>query len=121
MPKCKNCKNKFTPRFRTTEKYCWEVECKTIEAMLLLKKKKAKDLRDRNKEKAEKKKELMTLSDWIKIAQAAFNAYIRKRDNGNVCISCQKPAKKENAGHFFNANNHYMVRFDEQSKLKKDE
>jgi hypothetical protein len=67
------------------------------------------------KEKVEKKKELMTLSDWIKIAQATFNAYIRKRDKGNVCISCQKPAKKENAGHFYNANNHYMVRFDEDN------
>ena len=26
-----------------------------------------------------------------------------------------KPPKKENAGHFFNANNHYNVRFDERN------
>jgi hypothetical protein len=61
------------------------------------------------------KAELMTLQDYIKLAQITFNKYIRLRDKGNVCISCQKPPKKENAGHFYNANNHYNVRFDENN------
>ena len=57
----------------------------------------------------------MSLSDWLKIAQTHFNTYIRERDKNNVCISCQKPPLKKNAGHFFNANNHYNVRFDEDN------
>jgi hypothetical protein len=103
---CKACKEKFEP-IRPLQQVCspacaYNYQKKAFEKKM-------------QKEKVEKKKELMTLSDWLKIAQTTFNAYIRKRDKGNVCISCQKPAKKENAGHFFNANNHYMVRFDEDN------
>ena len=61
------------------------------------------------------KSDLMTLQDWVKIAQVRFNNFIRERDKGNLCISCQKPPKKENAGHFFNANNHWTVRFNEDN------
>jgi hypothetical protein len=103
---CKACKEKFEP-IRPLQQVCstkcaYNYQKKAFEKKM-------------QKEKVEKKKELMTLSDWLKIAQTTFNAYIRKRDKGNACISCKKPAKKENAGHFFNANNHYMVRFDEDN------
>ena len=57
----------------------------------------------------------MTLSDYIKLAQQVFNKYIRLRDAGNLCISCQKKPLKENSGHFYNANNHWSVRFDERN------
>jgi len=58
----------------------------------------------------------MTLQDHLKIAQVAFNAFIRARDKGQPCISCQNPnMKKVNASHYFNANNHYNVRFDEDN------
>ena len=72
-------------------------------------------IKDWKKTKSKMKAELMTLQDYIKLAQITFNKYIRLRDKGNVCISCQKPPKKENAGHFYNANNHYNVRFDENN------
>ena len=55
----------------------------------------------------------MTVQDYIKLAQQVFNKYIRLRDQGQNCISCQKPPKKENAGHYYNANNHWNVRFNE--------
>ncbi len=61
------------------------------------------------------KSDLMTLSDWLKIAQQHFNTFIRNRDKDQLCISCQKPPLKKNAGHFYNANNHYNVRFDERN------
>lgn len=41
-------------------------------------------------EKAAKKESLKTKSDWMKEAQAAFNAYIRARDEHQPCISCDK-------------------------------
>jgi hypothetical protein len=107
MPRCKNCRNKFEP-IRFNQKYCLESEC--VRVWVAIEKEKAW-----KKTKAVKKVELMTLSDYIKIAQVTFNKYIRLRDKGNVCISCQKPSKKENAGHYFNANNHWNVRFDEDN------
>jgi hypothetical protein len=57
----------------------------------------------------------MTIQDYIKIAQQVFNKYIRLRDKSSLCISCQKKPLKENAGHFYNANNHWSVRFDERN------
>lgn len=36
----------------------------------------------------------------IKIAEKHFNAYIRKRDEGQPCISCGEPRKLQ-AGHFY--------------------
>ena len=108
MKKCKNCKEPFTPIRTTLEKYCTKSEC--VKVWVSIEKEKAW-----KKTKAVKKAELMTLSDYVKIAQVTFNKYIRLRDEGNVCISCQKPAKKENCGHYFNANNHWNVRFDEDN------
>jgi hypothetical protein len=67
------------------------------------------------KKKAKLKLDLMTVQDYIKLAQQVFNKYIRLRDAGNLCISCQKKPLKENAGHFYNANNHWSVRFDERN------
>lgn len=105
--KCKNCAEQFTP-LRFNQKYCFNVDCIRVWVDIEKAKKWAKD-------KREKKAELMTLTDWVKIAQTAFNAYIRERDKGQRCISCGKVPKKINAGHYFNANNHWSVRFDERN------
>jgi hypothetical protein len=105
--RCKNCKDKFEPK-TFLQKYCFKDEC-------------MKAFVEKTKEKAWKEKkqkmqqDLETVQDYIKMAQIIFNKYIRLRDKGNVCISCQKKPLKENAGHFFNANNHYNVRFDERN------
>lgn len=106
--KCKNCKQPFTPIRSTLEKYCKESECVKVWVA------EEKD-KQWKKTKQEKKAELLTVQDWVKITQATFNKYIRLRDEDNVCISCQNPPKKKNAGHFFNANNHWSVRFDEDN------
>ena len=114
MKTCPSCNIPFEPRkhFNSTikSKYC-DLCTKTRQALKNLERIKKEDKKRLN----DKKKELLTVQDWIKIAQATFNQYIRLRDKGNVCISCQKQAKKENCGHFFNANNHWNVRFDEDN------
>jgi hypothetical protein len=106
--KCKNCKEKFDP-VKFLQKYCFKNECVRV----FVEEAKVKTWK---KTKAKMKDDLMTLQDYLKIAQQIFNKYIRLRDKdkGNVCISCQKPPKKENAGHFWNTN-HYNVRFDERN------
>lgn len=103
---CKICKDKFEPQ-RALQIIC-SFKC-SIEYY-----KKQKD-KEWAKRKQVMKKELLTVQDYIKLAQQVFNKYIRLRDKGQVCISCQKECKKENAGHYFNANNHWAVRFDENN------
>jgi hypothetical protein len=105
--KCKNCKQPFEP-IRFLQKYCLNEECVKV----WVEYEKTKQWK---KTKAKMKNDLLTIQDYIKLAQQTFNKYIRLRDKGNVCISCQKMPKKENAGHFWNANNHWSVRFDERN------
>jgi hypothetical protein len=90
--KCFNCKEEFTP-FNTLQKFCLKNEC--IKEMIQVQKNK-----DWNKKKKKMIENLKTSSDYLKIAQQVFNKFIRKRDAGLNCISCDKPCKKENAGHY---------------------
>jgi len=67
------------------------------------------------KKKKKMQAELETVQDLVKAAQLVFNKYIRERDKEQPCISCKQKPKKVNAGHFWNANNHWNVRFDEDN------
>jgi len=105
--KCKYCKSVFTP-INSLQKNCFEPLC--VSDWI-------NEVKEKNwkKKKSKMKMDLMTIQDYVKLAQQVFNKYIRLRDAGNVCISCQKKPLKENAGHFYNANNHWSVRFDERN------
>lgn len=92
------------------EKYCWDPDCKVIEALAKLEKVK--------KERHVKmKKESMTLSEWKKKLEYHFNRYIRLRDEGKECISCPKILTPGNydAGHHWNKGEHPSVRFHEDN------
>jgi hypothetical protein len=102
---CK-CGTTFVP-YKTTDRLCY-VCTKTKLAL--------KNLEKIKKEKVKKQKEdLLTLQDYLKLAQQVFNKWIRLRDEGLVCISCQKPPRKKNAGHFYSQGGHSNVRFDEMN------
>jgi len=105
--KCKVCKYEFTPIYSSVQNTC-SIKC----AVELTQKKKEVDWKIK---KAKLKEELTTVQDLIKLAQQVFNQYIRLRDRGKVCISCNTKPKKENAGHFYSAGTHTNVRFDERN------
>jgi len=106
--KCKYCKDLFTP-YNSLQKNCFNDSC--VKEMI-----KEQELKKWKAKKARLKKEMLTVQDYIKLAQQVFNSYIRERDKNNLCISCNKPlGKKFDAGHFYNANNHWNVRFDENN------
>jgi len=65
------------------------------------------------KDKLKKQKEdLLTVSDYLKLAQQVFNKWIRLRDQYQGCISCGTPlGRKYDAGHFWSAGGHSSVRF----------
>ena len=106
--RCKNCKEKFEPK-TFLQKYCFKDECMKVFV-------------EKTKEKAWKEKkqkmqqDLETVQDYIKMAQIIFNKYIRLRDKGQVCISCQKPINGvSHASHYLSAGGHSNVRFNEDN------
>jgi len=111
MPRCKHCKDRFEPK-SFNMKYCMlKDEC--IKAcMLSLKEQRQKQW---NKEKKARKERLKTKGDYLKEVQIVFNTYIRKRDNGLNCISCQKPPLKKNAGHYRSVGSCPELRFEEMN------
>ena len=85
---CKGCGGKFRPSL-STQKAC-SVKC----AMVLAKQpanlkvaRKAIDQRERREIQVRKEK-LKTRGDHMREAQVLFNEYIRLRDSGQPCISC---------------------------------
>jgi hypothetical protein len=105
--RCKNCKDKFEP-IRFNHKFCLKDEC--IKAFV----EEAKAAQWK-KTKVKLKNDIKTNSDWLKEAQKVFNTFIRLRDDGLNCISCDKPPKKKNCGHYFSQGGHANVRFDEDN------
>jgi len=76
--RCKNCKEKFE-QVRFNQKFCLEPECVRV----WVESEKAKQWK-KTKQKA--KLDLMTLSDYLKLAQQVFNKFIRLRDKGQLNI-----------------------------------
>jgi hypothetical protein len=105
--RCKNCKDKFEP-IRFNHKFCLKDEC--IKAFV----EEAKAAQWK-KTKVKLKNDLKTTTDWLKEAQKVFNTFIRLRDDGLNCISCDNPPKKKNCGHYFSQGGHANVRFDEDN------
>jgi hypothetical protein len=107
--KCRVCKTVFNP-FRSTQVVC-NYLCAQLYADEL---KRKKELKDWKIKKAKMKEDLMSLSDWLKIAQIHFNTYIRQRDKDKPCISCgAKLQGKFDAGHMWSSGGHANLRFDE--------
>ena len=105
--KCKYCRQPFEPSV-FLQKNCFDPNCVTEWI---------NEVKQKNwqKKKAKLKLDLMTVQDYIKLAQQVFNKYIRLRDAGNLCISCGKTLKIGNidAGHMWSAGGHSNLRFNE--------
>jgi hypothetical protein len=107
MPRCKNCKEKFEAK-HFNQKYCLKEDCVRVWVEVA----KVKNWKNTKKKM---KAELMTLSDYMKIAQQVFNKYIRERDKHKLCVSCEKPlGSKFDAGHYYSTK-HKSVTFDEDN------
>lgn len=103
MKSCKKCGESFTP-FSTLDKHCYL--CKKTEQAL-------KNLAKIKKDKVKKQKEdLLTTSDYLKLAQQVFNKWIRLRDQDQPCISCGKEINGvRHASHYLSSGGHSAVRF----------
>ena len=103
MKSCKKCGETFTP-FSTLDKHCYV--CKKTEQAL-------KNLAKIKKDKVKKQKEdLLTTSDYLKMAQQVFNKWCRLRDQDQPCISCGKEINGvRHASHYLSSGGHSAVRF----------
>lgn len=110
--KCKVCSNKFEP-LRLLQMVC----CSAC-GYEYAKKQNDSDWKQR---KAKIKNDLMTRSDYLKLAQAAFNTYIRTRDKDRKCISCGTYNGKMNAGHYMSVGSTPELRFNEDNAHKQCE
>lgn len=111
MPRCKNCKEKFN-QYQFNNKFCKDIDCQVQKSLYLVDKQRKQKIKEINKDVRERKEKLKTTSDYLKELQVVFNQWVRLRDKGNVCISCQKRAKKENAGHYRSVGSTPSLRFE---------
>ena len=109
--KCVNCGEVFQ-KVRPLQNTC-DYVCAIEHAQHLKEKQEAKGWKERKRATKEK---LKTKQDYEKELQTVFNTFIRKRDKGKPCISCNRPLIfKFDAGHFFPMGSYKNLRFNEDN------
>jgi hypothetical protein len=117
MSKCKVCASEFT-RTRPLQNWC-SVDCAVTLGQQAVAKKKAKAQAQVRKVIREKLDAMRTKQQLVKLAQTAFNAFIRARDAGKACISCGNPLSSEpntyDCGHYRSVGSAPHMRFVEDN------
>jgi len=86
MPRCLNCKQKFTPS-RFLQKFCNDEQCVDASIQYARDKVNEKRTKEWQKEKKTLKNDLKTLTQLEAEAKKSFQKFIRLRDDGLPCIS----------------------------------
>ena len=109
MKKCRECKTPFDPPNSMAS------VCSPKCALQHVSKKRIKDQRKETKVRRER---LKTLSDHHKDTQGIVNQYVRLRDMGKPCISCQRnTSAKRNAGHYLAVGSHPELRYEAETNI----
>ena len=98
---CKNCKNEFH-QYNSIQKLCFD--CTVLKAKQVVKVAHEKKWR---KDKSEMKEKLKTVTEYRNDARKIFQRWIRIRDLGKNCISCETlltDIRDYDAGHYYPAN-----------------
>ena len=104
LKKCKQCRRYFSPANSLQQVCSYQCALKFNSKKEVTKR--VKDL----------KKGLQTKSDYLNTLQKIFNTFIRLRDKGKTCISCNKRlTEKYDAGHFYAVKNYSFLRFNEDN------
>lgn len=118
QPKCRVCKQPFT-RFRPMQSICQDTQC----IITTVERAKAKRERIDRAETKQKLSDMATKPELTKLAQKAFNDYVRLRDYGLKCISCNNPIAWDgektggvvDCGHYLSVGARVNLRFDEDN------
>jgi hypothetical protein len=92
--RCRCCRNLFEPYNSL------QIACSPLCAIAVSKTKAGKQHREKatRADTRQRKEALKTAGDYIKEAQLAFNRYIRARDYGLPCVSCDATPEKKIGG-----------------------
>lgn len=107
MKKCRTCGSAFNAA-STTASAC-SVPCAVQQGRKQLRRSQDMARRAQRRENAERKSALLTRRDWVRRAQAAFNAYIRERDRLQLCICCGQPLTLDAIGGGFDCGHYRSV------------
>lgn len=114
---CKACGNEYQ-RLRPLQVVCSQ-SCAMSHAREQVKKKAAKEFKAERKESKAKLDAMRTKPQLTRLAQTAFNAFIRTRDAGKPCISCGNPLSSEpntyDCGHYRSVGSAPHMRFVEEN------
>jgi hypothetical protein len=115
--KCKHCGETFTPS-RSMQQAC-SIFCAVALVEKLNQKRAAKSERQDKKAVREKLDAMKTKPELLKLAQLAFNSFIRARDADKPCICCGKPLNTGpnsfDAGHYRSVGSAPHLRFVENN------
>lgn len=128
MPRCKSCKQTFD-QYKFNGKYCKAKPCQEIEREILIEKQTKKALANLEKQKeqdrkwkeelqqAKKAKKENTSLSYLKInVRTVCHDYIKLRDKGKPCVSCNRPWDSSfQAGHLYKAELYSMLKYDERN------
>lgn len=110
---CPYCKEEYK-RFNSFQVCCLKPNCATQWLKDNPEKAKKNRFKVERKELKDLKEKTLDRSHYMKLAQAAFNTFIRTRDKDLPCISCDniRPVKYD-AGHYFSVGAFPNLRFEE--------
>jgi hypothetical protein len=115
--KCKVCKTPFTP-VRPMQSVCCPA-CAMVLARNVTEKALAKAQAADRKATREKLDAMRTKPQLVKLAQTAFNSFVRARDADKPCLSCGKPpstqANSTDCGHYRSVGSAPHMRFVEDN------
>lgn len=115
--KCKACGSEYQ-RLRPLQKVCGPA-CAMNHAREQQAKKAEREARAVRKENRQKLDAMRTKPQLTRLAQVAFNAFIRARDAGKPCISCGNPLSSEpntyDCGHYRSVGSAVHMRFVEDN------
>lgn len=105
--KCKVCAELFT-KLRPMQKVC-SPSCAFELTKIQNDKKAQKQERAERKQTREKLDAMRTKPQLVRLAQTAFNAFIRARDAGKPCISCGTPLAADTVGGAFDCGHYRSI------------
>lgn len=106
--RCKVCRVEFVPR-RMGQKVC-SPECA---GSLAVSERAKAEKKAAVKDRRETREKLKTRAQWLKEAQAAFNAWVRARDAELPCVSCGRHHDGQfHAGHYLSTGARPELRFE---------
>lgn len=109
---CKSCKGKFIPE-RPLQSCC-SIPCAMENSRKIGNRNSARKRLEASRIHRQEMDKVKTRAEWIKEAQAAFNKFIRLRDDDLSCVSCGRHHTGQyHAGHYLSTGARPELRFEE--------